>query len=62
MWAEFEWENKVAVNTAITEPLAFLDHIIASTNMVGCAAPLLACCCGCCLAAPCQCLGAVDGA
>lgn len=34
MWAEFEWENKVAVNTAITEPLAFLDHIIASTNMV----------------------------
>ncbi|KAL4450070.1 hypothetical protein ABPG77_010739 [Micractinium sp. CCAP 211/92] len=33
MWAEFEWENKVAVNTAITEPLAFLDHIIASTNM-----------------------------
>lgn len=35
MWAEFEWENKVAVNTAITEPLAFLDHIIASTNMVG---------------------------
>lgn len=35
MWAEFEWENKVAVNTAITEPLAFLDHIIVSTNMVG---------------------------
>lgn len=34
MWAEFEWENKVAVNTAISEPLAFLDHIIASTNMV----------------------------
>ena len=34
MWAEFEWENKVAVNTAITDPGAFLDHIIASTNMV----------------------------
>ena len=34
MWAEFEWENKVAVNTSITEPMAFLDHIIASTNMV----------------------------
>ena len=34
MWAEFEWENKVAVNTSITEPAAFLDHIIASTNMV----------------------------
>lgn len=25
----------MAVNTAITEPLVFLDHIIASTNMVG---------------------------
>lgn len=34
MWAEFEWENKVAVNTAIADPGAFLDHIIASTNMV----------------------------
>lgn len=63
MWAEFEWENKVAVNTAITEPLAFLDHIIASTNMVGCAcspARLLACC-RCCLVPPCLCLGAADG-
>lgn len=34
MWAEFEWENKVAVNTAIAEPTDFLQHIIASTNMV----------------------------
>lgn len=33
MWAEFEWENKVAVNTSITEVQAFLDHIVASTNM-----------------------------
>ena len=33
MWAEFEWENKVAVNTAITDVRAFLDHIVASTNM-----------------------------
>ncbi|KAG1663232.1 hypothetical protein FOA52_004433 [Chlamydomonas sp. UWO 241] len=33
MWAEFEWENKVAVNTAITEVDAFLAHIIATTNM-----------------------------
>jgi coatomer subunit beta len=33
MWAEFEWENKVAVNTAIAEPTDFLQHIIASTNM-----------------------------
>ncbi|KAK9833410.1 hypothetical protein WJX81_002667 [Elliptochloris bilobata] len=33
MWAEFEWENKVAVNTVITDVNAFLDHIVAATNM-----------------------------
>lgn len=33
MWAEFEWENKVAVNTDIAEVDAFLDHIVKSTNM-----------------------------
>lgn len=33
MWAEFEWENKVAVNTNITEVNEFLDHIVATTNM-----------------------------
>lgn len=33
MWAEFEWENKVAVNTDIKEVDAFLDHIVKSTNM-----------------------------
>nr|BAC87706.1 coatomer subunit beta [Botryococcus braunii] len=33
MWAEFEWENKVAVNTTITDVNDFLDHIVASTNM-----------------------------
>jgi coatomer subunit beta len=33
MWAEFEWENKVAVNTSITDVREFLDHIVASTNM-----------------------------
>ena len=33
MWAEFEWENKVAVNTTITDVRAFLDHIVKSTNM-----------------------------
>lgn len=33
MWAEFEWENKVAVNTSIPDPHAFLDHIVACTNM-----------------------------
>jgi coatomer subunit beta len=33
MWAEFEWENKVAVNTSITEVTDFLQHILTSTNM-----------------------------
>ncbi|XP_020877509.1 LOW QUALITY PROTEIN: coatomer subunit beta-1 [Arabidopsis lyrata subsp. lyrata] len=33
MWAEFEWENKVAVNTMIQDEKEFLDHIINSTNM-----------------------------
>jgi len=33
MWAEFEWENKVAVYTQITNVREFLDHIIESTNM-----------------------------
>lgn len=33
MWAEFEWENKVAISTTITELSDFLDHVIASTNM-----------------------------
>ena len=33
MWAEFEWENKVAVNTDIEDVGAFLQHVVASTNM-----------------------------
>ncbi|KAE9584486.1 hypothetical protein Lal_00021700 [Lupinus albus] len=33
MWAEFEWENKVAVNTVIQDERDFLSHIIKSTNM-----------------------------
>uniref|UniRef100_A0A5B6YY95 Coatomer subunit beta n=1 Tax=Davidia involucrata TaxID=16924 RepID=A0A5B6YY95_DAVIN len=33
MWAEFEWENKVAVNTVIQDEKEFLNHIIMSTNM-----------------------------
>ena len=33
MWAEFEWENKVAINTSFTDPKAFLDHIVSCTNM-----------------------------
>jgi len=41
MWAEFEWENKVAVNTSITDVQGFLDHIVASTNMK-CLTPLSA--------------------
>jgi coatomer subunit beta len=33
MWAEFEWENKVAISTSITSLVCFLDHIVNSTNM-----------------------------
>lgn len=32
-WAEFEWENKVAIQTQITDLHQFLDHIVNSTNM-----------------------------
>ncbi|XP_056845572.1 coatomer subunit beta-1 [Raphanus sativus] len=39
MWAEFEWENKVAVNTKIENEREFLDHIIKSTNMKCLTAP-----------------------
>jgi coatomer subunit beta len=33
MWAEFEWENKVAVNTDIADLSEYLDHVLAITNM-----------------------------
>jgi len=33
MWAEFEWENKVAIATSITSLKEFLDHIVTSTKM-----------------------------
>ncbi|XP_074569847.1 coatomer subunit beta-1-like [Curcuma longa] len=33
MWAEFEWENKLAVNTIIQDEKEFLNHIIKPTNM-----------------------------
>jgi coatomer subunit beta len=33
MWAEFEWENKVAINTGITDTNKYLEHIMKSTNM-----------------------------
>ncbi|ORY34789.1 putative ER to Golgi transport-related protein [Naematelia encephala] len=32
-WTEFEWENKVAVNTQISSLRAYLDHLLAATNM-----------------------------
>ncbi|XP_019850006.1 PREDICTED: coatomer subunit beta-like [Amphimedon queenslandica] len=33
MWMEFEWENKINLNTNITDLNEFLDHILAKTNM-----------------------------
>lgn len=33
MWAEFEWENKVVVNTNISELHEYLNHVMSSTNM-----------------------------
>lgn len=33
MWAEFEWENKVAVRTTIPSLREYLDHLLKSTNM-----------------------------
>lgn len=33
MWAEFEWENKVTVNTPLTDLQEYLNHLIKSTNM-----------------------------
>eukprot|EP00615_Pteridomonas_danica_P000322 CAMPEP_0114361378 /NCGR_PEP_ID=MMETSP0101-20121206/24679_1 /TAXON_ID=38822 ORGANISM="Pteridomonas danica, Strain PT" /NCGR_SAMPLE_ID=MMETSP0101 /ASSEMBLY_ACC=CAM_ASM_000211 /LENGTH=961 /DNA_ID=CAMNT_0001506305 /DNA_START=27 /DNA_END=2912 /DNA_ORIENTATION=- len=33
MWAEFEWENKVAINTTISELSTFLSHVVTNTNM-----------------------------
>ncbi|TPX35212.1 hypothetical protein SmJEL517_g02342 [Synchytrium microbalum] len=33
MWTEFEWENKVNVNTNITDLRPYLDHVMKCTNM-----------------------------
>eukprot|EP01106_Pelomyxa_sp_JSP_P017162 TRINITY_DN67_c0_g1_i4.p1 TRINITY_DN67_c0_g1~~TRINITY_DN67_c0_g1_i4.p1 ORF type:complete len:684 (-),score=216.38 TRINITY_DN67_c0_g1_i4:210-2261(-) len=33
MWAEFEWENKIAVNTNFTDVYEFLQFIVEATNM-----------------------------
>jgi len=32
MWAEFEWENKVAINTKFTDLMKFLRHVVIKTN------------------------------
>merc|ERR1712014_138980 len=33
MWSEFEWENKININTSINEVGTFLGHIMRNTNM-----------------------------
>lgn len=33
MWAEFEWENKVSVNTYLVDLHEYLAHLLKSTNM-----------------------------
>lgn len=33
MWSEFEWENKININTSITDVGVFLEHIMRHTNM-----------------------------
>merc|ERR1712039_825864 len=33
MWSEFEWENKININTTLTEVGAYLEHIMKHTNM-----------------------------
>ena len=33
MWAEFEWENKVSVNTTLSDLREYLAHLLRSTNM-----------------------------
>merc|ERR1719281_1417664 len=33
MWSEFEWENKININTSITDAGTFLEHIMLNTKM-----------------------------
>nr|Q9U4N3.2 RecName: Full=Coatomer subunit beta; AltName: Full=Beta-coat protein; Short=Beta-COP [Toxoplasma gondii]AAF02542.2 beta coatomer [Toxoplasma gondii] len=33
MWAEFEWENKIHVNTSFTDVSEFLEHLMKMTNL-----------------------------
>lgn len=42
MWAEFEWENKVSVNTTLSDLREYLAHLLKSTNM-RCLTPEKAC-------------------
>jgi coatomer subunit beta len=39
MWAENEWENKVAISTSIEDLQVFLKHMVKSTNM-SCLTPI----------------------
>ena len=32
-WIEFEWENKIVVNTELTDPIEFVEYVMAQTNM-----------------------------
>jgi len=33
MWSEFEWENKININTSIADVGSYLEHIMRHTNM-----------------------------
>merc|ERR1711972_914979 len=33
MWSEFEWENKININTTINDVGKYLEHIMRNTNM-----------------------------
>ena len=33
MWVEFEWENKITVNTNIKDLMEYLEHLLTNTNM-----------------------------
>ncbi|KAF6753335.1 coatomer beta subunit, partial [Ephemerocybe angulata] len=33
MWTEFEWENRVNVNSTLSDPREYLQHVMKTTNM-----------------------------
>ncbi|KAF9055737.1 coatomer protein [Panaeolus papilionaceus] len=33
MWTEFEWENRVNVNSSLSDPREYLQHVMKATNM-----------------------------